>query len=444
VTLVGVGAINTVVALTLQQHGFAIEMFDAAPDPRANHPWTTYGCSRGGANARMYTATEADEYSGLSTPTGNVDIFDERPDELGWDVRGHRGRPDDEAWIREYKSVSPLEAEESRHRIHATNKAAALGWEQLFEMYPALADETNLCRGIIRAYNTPATVEYAVRRHRSVGDLQEVFDEAELRHTAPALAGAAVGSIAGGIRVGGFTLDIHRFLDVALAALDEGSARISFSSPVDAVECDELGRVRAIRVHGQALPVQHLVVSPGAYGADLLSQLGVGGQVAGVLGLWHTLPNVAGQRQSIKVTRRNEVAEDANITVGRVDGDDSLIIGSGYGFVGVDPSNIDLRAIRAIQLSVDEMMRDLMPGPYEAGGGPRWLEGEQRYCVRPWTARSVGLFEHRPAANGHCVIVGGHNTGGFAQAPEVADAVRALLTGASHPLHRSPARLSPT
>jgi D-amino-acid dehydrogenase len=56
-----------------------------------------------------------------------------------------------------------------------------------------------------------------------------------------------------------------------------------------------------------------------------------------------------------------------------------------------------------------------------------------RFCVRPWTASSLGVFEVIPTVEGgRLVITGGHNTGGFAQAPAIAAAVLAELTGRRH------------
>jgi D-amino-acid dehydrogenase len=46
------------------------------------------------------------------------------------------------------------------------------------------------------------------------------------------------------------------------------------------------------------------------------------------------------------------------------------------------------------------------------------------------------LFETVPTAGGGlAIITGGHNTGGFAQAPSVGQAVIGALAGRHHPMH---------
>jgi D-amino-acid dehydrogenase len=64
------------------------------------------------------------------------------------------------------------------------------------------------------------------------------------------------------------------------------------------------------------------------------------------------------------------------------------------------------------------------------------LSGSRRFCVRAWTASSLGILEIvKKADGGILVVAGGHNTGGFAQAPVVAEAVLAALQGKHHLMH---------
>ena len=62
VVLVGAGIVNLVTALYLVRHGYEVTVYDRAPDPRADAPWSAYGCTRGGGDGRMFTLTEADSY----------------------------------------------------------------------------------------------------------------------------------------------------------------------------------------------------------------------------------------------------------------------------------------------------------------------------------------------------------------------------------------------
>ena len=444
VVLIGAGVINLVTALRLADQGHAVELIDRGPDPRQDRPWQDYGCTRGGANARMFTVTEADQYSGMTVAGGSV--FEASPERGGWDVRQDSVRSvHDQDWIRSYNTLPSGMARQYETDIHQLNRSAEHGWERLFATHPELVERVSLNRGILRLYGTREAHGRAMRRHRDIGDLTATYSPEDVRDRFPAFAHSRADALAGGIAVRGFTLGIHRFVATALDLLELAGATLRFETEATGIECDQHGTVVGVRVgspvgtestSSEVERADHLVISPGAYGNRLLGDLGLGSRIAGVLGIWHTLPNLGGQAQSVKVSRPGRTAADANITIGDVDGRPSLIVGSGYGFTGMDAANVDPERLRVIQRSVDEMMRDLLPDAYAAAGGPAWLNAQPRYCVRPWTTSSLGLYDVRPTvAGGWCVVTGGHNTGGFTQAPEVADAVLATVRGTSHPMH---------
>jgi D-amino-acid dehydrogenase len=181
----------------------------------------------------------------------------------------------------------------------------------------------------------------------------------------------------------------------------------------------------------------HYVISPGATGETLAEDAGDLRSLHGVLGCWSTLPDLApGLGHSLKVARRGHLTEDANITVSHdAAGNRVLIIGSGYGWTGHDPHNIDERELDLLHAALTDTARRLFPAAYEAAGGEEGLRPTRRHCVRPWTASNLGLFSMAPAENGVLVLTGGHNTGGFAQAPVIAQAVLDALRDRHHPMH---------
>jgi D-amino-acid dehydrogenase len=437
VTLVGCGAVNLVTALALAHHGCHVEVFDASPDPRENQPWHRFGATRGGYNARMFTATEADQYSAVEPPPPGGTVFEAPPARLGWDIRrADLSSAPDQEWVRDYQRVPAWLAQQYEDDILSFNRESAVAWEQLFEVHPELAGTTHLRRGILRVYSTAPALLREIHRHRAVRDIITTYTADEVRDRFGAFSKAGPGVLAGGIFVSGFTLDVHRFVATGLRILEAHGARLHFDAEVTGLHRNRDGLIEALEVGDDLVAARNIVISPGANSGRLMADLGLGGHVAGVLGLWHALPNGNGQEHSIKVCRPGTAAPDANITVGEVAGLPSLIVGSGYGFVGTDAGNIDREHLRVIQRSVDAMMRTLLPDSYDAAGGPEWLKHEPVYCVRPWTATSLGLFDVRAAASGLCVVTGGHNTGGFAQAPAVANAVLASLGGESHPMHQ--------
>ncbi len=94
--------------------------------------------------------------------------------------------------------------------------------------------------------------------------------------------------------------------------------------------------------------------------------------------------------------------------------------GSGHGFLGMDPSNVDATAI------------DLFPDKYAQARAAGALDALPCYCVRPWTLSGLGLFGVQSTRTGGILVY----TGGFAQSPVVARAVAAALTGERRPRRR--------
>lgn len=114
-----------------------------------------------------------------------------------------------------------------------------------------------------------------------------------------------------------------------------------------------------------------------------------------------------------------------------------MIIGSGYGYTGVDPFNVDKGLLQKIYDGLIDTAKIFFPQSYAAGQAAGSVEASLKYCVRPWTSNGLGLFEMRPSkAGGRLVITGGHNTGGFAQSPVIADAVAYGLQGGYHEMHK--------
>ncbi|MGH3770017.1 MAG: hypothetical protein ACRDRW_01220, partial [Pseudonocardiaceae bacterium] len=183
----------------------------------------------------------------------------------------------------------------------------------------------------------------------------------------------------------------------------------------------------------------HVVASPGVHGGALLDGTPCAGKIHGVLGGWVRIGN-RGPRltTSLKVGRKGHVTEDANVTVA-IDGDGNqvLIVGSGYGYLA-DPANpVDERQLAAVRRGIMDTVGRLF-GAW--GAAPVSSHAADNYgfkfCIRPWTATSLGLYHAETTAHGWLFVVnGGHNTGGFAQSPAIARAVLASLRGEPHPMH---------
>jgi glycine/D-amino acid oxidase-like deaminating enzyme len=440
VVMAGAGIVNLISAMCLQREGYDVSIFDDRPDPRMGLAWTEYGCTRGGDNARMFTLTEGDDYhdKDSQSPDSSNAIFDRRVSEGGWRVS--RSPSVDEAeWLDEFRSVPPWLARAYTDDIVHFNREGGERWGELMEHDAALFENANLRDGILRLYTHGAQFQSQIARHHRLGATNRVLLPREVAERHPGLAGACHRrELIGGIEVVGFTVSVHDLVERILACLEQGGATLHWSTRVEKIGWDTSGLAEGLIIGGELVGADHYVLSPGAYGADLLRGTASDNLIHGVLGVWLTLPNVSPMLEhSLKIARTGHVAEDSNVTVGQASGDGSvLMIGSGYGWTGADPTNIDPAQLSALHAAVDDTARRFFPESYAVAQESGMLDASRRFCIRPWTASNLPVFEMaKTGSGGALVLTGGHNTGGFAQAPAVAAAVRAALKGEQHPMH---------
>lgn len=107
-------------------------------------------------------------------------------------------------------------------------------------------------------------------------------------------------------------------------------------------------------------------------------------------------------------------------------GEDILIFGGGYGYVGQDHPPPHCPELKALFNELGEVARICFTRGYVVvkERGIMYPGGNCKFCVRSFTPTGLGLFEKILAASGgHLIITGGSNIGGFAQAPAVTHAV---------------------
>lgn len=441
VTLVGAGIVNLVTGFMLQAEGYAVRFVDAGPEPQADAHWTAYGCSRGGDDARMFTLSEMDNYNDKIVSPQMNGVFNARVGDLGWDVRRNAvASAAERRWLAEYELLPVWLAKSYNVDIFAFNRDSRSGWEAFIEAEPDLFCGCELREGILRLYADPIHFGIACERQDWIGATQRVLSPDEVAAFQPALAEAvAAGQIAGGIVVTGFTLNVHKFMHRLVATMRERGATFEWNRRATTLRLNDRGAVASVEAVDGPIPGDAFVVSPGAYAQALLSGTRCADKIHGVLGAWLRLPNLEPRLdQSLKLARRGHITEDANITVATdLYGEPLMIIGSGYGHTGVDPANIDEMSLHQLYAGIIDTARRFFPSAYEAARDAGSIETSLKHCVRPWTATGLGLFEILPTTKGgRCVITGGHNTGGFAQAPTIAAAVLAALAGRDHAMHR--------
>ncbi|WP_206954930.1 NAD(P)/FAD-dependent oxidoreductase [Trinickia acidisoli] len=440
VTLIGGGLVNLITAHYLSQHDYEVEIIDARPDPRTDASWTSFACSRGGDDARMFTLSEMDNYNAREIHETMNTEFQRTVSDRGW-ATYHAGSlsREEHAWVAEFESIPTWLADSYNDDIFSLTRESKGLWDAWIDSDPELFQDSLIRDGVLRIYSDVGHFEAAIARQKRIGAARSVLSGDEVAREQPALAAAVEGGhIVGGVNVVGFTINAHKFMRQLLDRLEANGVRTHWNRRAQHLMFDARGDVTGVRLADELLLAENVVISPGAYGDTLLKGTASEGKINGVIGAWLRLPNLDEPlRNSLKLARKGHVTEDANITVATDEnGKPIMIIGSGYGYTGVDASNIDRRLLKVIYDGLIDTAQKYFPHAYQAAMASGDLESGLKYCVRPWTSSSLGIFETIPTARaGYCVVTGGHNTGGFAQAPAIGRAVVAALTGQAHPMH---------
>jgi D-amino-acid dehydrogenase len=443
VTLVGAGIVNLITALHLVRHGYEVTLYEKAPDPRSNAHWSEYGCSRGGGDGRMFTLTEADSYNSRSWhPDGTSNgLLMHSISEDGWRISKPGDLLDQERrWADQFHLLPRWLARSYNNDIFAVNQAAKHRWTDLMRSDPALfCDSTGYRDGILRLYLETDYFTRHITRNDEVGAIQRVLETSQVCAEYPALADACRnGTVTGGIEVTGFTVNIYKFVARLVDMLEDEGARFHWNTTAIGISWAAPDIVGGIETTAGVVQSRYYVLSPGAYGNDLLQNTASHGRIHGMLGVWLTIPNIEPRlHNSVKIARNGHRAEETNVTVAADEhGNPILICGSGYGWTGLDPYNIDSAELDTLFDGLEDTLRRFFPRALDAAIAAGTLHKSRQLCVRPWTSSCLGIFEMiETAGGGRLVVTGGHNTGGFTQCPVVAEAVLAAFEGRRHLMH---------
>lgn len=440
VLVVGAGAVSLITALYLHESGYLVEIVERSKDPRSNAHWSLLGCTHGGENARMFSLTECDNYHDQEMPDhGRLHgQLGKSITEGGWLIGTHgRYTVGDHCWMDNFANVPIWLAKRYNEDIFGLSHESHAHWMELQQSHPQLFQNVELRHGLLRIAKTEKYHQKQVKRQKHVRAYKRELSAAEVASYYPALSkGVSSGEIAGGIEVEGFTVNIHSFTHNIIDYLEERGVSVRWETSVDEIIIrNEV--VEGVSIRGRVEDFDHYFVSPGIYGPGLLSNTQSAGLVHGMLGAWISFPNLDPKLQtSLKVSREGHLANSGNIIVAKNDeGQDVLIFGSGFGYVGEAVDNIDPHQLDALFTSMEDYISQLFPRAYAQAKASGMLRGSRRYCIRPWTPSSLGVFEMKRAARGKMIIASGHNTGGFAQSPSVAKATIDALAGRSHSMH---------
>lgn len=440
VVVVGAGIVGLMTALHLADVGYQIEVVEASADPRSSPDWMSLGCTHGGANARMFSLTECDNYHDRDATPGKLlhGYLRRRVSEFGWLMgRFDRYSAEDDAWINDSLAMPVWLADRYNDDIFALNNESHLYWRELIAERPGLFEGVEFCESLLRVASTESYHAEQVERQKRVGSYLNELDPEAVAIAYPSLAdGVNHREIKGGIEVVGFTVNVHSFTHRLITHLEKRGVCFRWKTQAGRIVIEN-GKVVGITTDGGMLRSNHYFLSPGVYGGELLKGTASEGKVHGVLGAWMNIPNLEPRLgNGLKIARKGHIACTGNIIPARShEGKHFLIFGSGFGYLGHDPSNIDPAELEALYASMEDYLAAMFPEAFRQAMADGSLRRSRKYCVRPWTASSLGMFEIKPAEAGLLVVATGHNTGGFSQSTVVARATTDALQGRPHPMH---------
>ncbi len=443
VAIVGAGIVSLITAYYLAAAGYNITIYESSPDPRKSEHWSKYGCTRSGGDARMFSIRENNNYNDKDF-TGvdcfNNSYFRTKVSEHGWAICDTNNLSEPEQrWLHEYEAVPQWLANVYNNDIISFNHESKLLWSDLIENASELFQGVELTEGIVGMCSDEAHYQQVVERHKKAQSLKRTLTPQQLIEKYPALEDACKnGLVAGALELVGFTVNVHKFMANLLNYLEQVGVQCKWNQRITKIDRNECGEVIRLLSGDDAIAADNYIISPGVYGNELLRGSKSENKIQGVLGGWMAIPNLAPKLEhSLKFVRKGHITEDGNITVAKdSQGQDILICGSGFGYTGLDKSNILPDQLEAMYWGIEDSLKHYFPTAYEQAKQSGALEASRRYCVRPWTPTSLGVFETiSTISGGKLIIAGGHNTGGFAESPAIALAVLAALTGEFHPMH---------
>lgn len=456
VALIGGGIVNLITAYYLVRAGFSVAIFDRAPAPQSKPDWRLLGCTTGGGDSRIFSLNESRHHLANSPHyTANISSpFRRIISDDGWlAISPSELSETDLRWIECFESIPQSLALLFNQDIISFNQESEPLWQEMIAQNSGLFNRAGYQGGLLRLYATQEKYAGALERERSIGAVKRELADVDIAIEIPSLYDAVkAGKIAGALGVSGFGVNIHALVDGLSRYLSDLGVRFYWNTQVNSIARDSRGRITGFLVDSEKVEATHYVLSIGAYSQHLLRGFESENAIAPILGLWLTLPDLSPElSRPLKITRSgfaaNGAAEGANVVAGTdSEGRPVLHISAGHGYIGI--GNEAKRYLDPFQLgrSVDETARDFFPKQFAAGQAEFGAMTEsKRFCVRPWTASGLGIFERAETnRNGSFMITGGHNTGGFAQAPAVASAVLASIQSRSHPMHAlyHPLRLS--
>ncbi|WP_172201686.1 D-amino acid dehydrogenase [Niveibacterium sp. COAC-50] len=303
-------------------------------------------------------------------------------------------------------------------RSYSENKARMLRLaEYSRDCLRELRSETGITyeersRGTLQLFRSEAQVDAAqrdVQVLRELGVEHELLDRAGLATAEPALARVS-DRLVGGLRLPNDETGDCQLFTARLAALAAGlGVRFQMAATIDGFDV-EAGRISAVRVGGERLTADRVVLAAGSYSRGLLKSIGVSIPVYPVKGYSLTVPLIDAERAPVSTV----LDETYKIAITRFD--DRIRVGGMAELAGFD---LGLNPKRRATLEM--VTHDLFPGGGDLPRAEFWTG------LRPMTPDGTPIVGATPIQN--LYLNTGHGTLGWTMATGSGQLMADLVLG---------------
>ena len=419
VAVVGAGITGLVTAHTLAKHGLRVTIVDKNNDPRICPTGQEAENTSWRFNARQITLAESHSFLSQSTST----LLQRDLMYGGWNAlpRYMIGLAE-RNWLHTFHQLASRDhtVEEHNQQLLHRNQRGMTLWKKLQQELPTLFGCNPTTRTITRIHKCTKrlSADFALHSSFDSENLTPLTPEEVVKNGLLTPHPTRLSTILGGLLVEGFSIEAQNF---CLGFLDWLEAQgITFLWNTDVTARRNRDTVILSDADDVLLAFNHYVICPGAYGLPLLDSCVPDHQIHGLAGTWIQIRN-PGVQKSCKIHYANPLVEDINLCLGR--SKDTVFLSGGYGYIGTHSINDTEELLKPLQHALVRKTKTLFP---RLRSSDILDEG---YCLRPFDARGLSLYKQLQSPSGKCIVTAGHGTGGWTQAPYIAQKVLRDIVG---------------
>lgn len=427
VIVVGSGISGLMDAFALHQAGFEVTVISKGVDPRSGCGKDYFSSTHNGELGRFISRFEGEHYLG-STPMypDMKKAFATHVTEGGWLGKfKHELNSFDKKWLKlraaENSKIKKMNETEKMY-VDANGKAMAL-WQEIIKNFPELFKQADLLNtGIMRLYDTPKLLEWAVKRHKKEGVLEKALNAEEVAKKYPYFAEAAkLKYIAGAVEAPGFSFNIHKFCSNLINYLENGGVKFQWNTSVYRIKFIKNKIVDGLVTSNGIVRAKNYSLNTGAYAEEsLYKHTPAEGKLAGVAGRWMFMPAPKNFKKPVKIhgdsrkeNGKNYPIVDINLThFTKENGEHWIAVGGGYAYLGKPPFKTNSKAFDLIDTENERTISRILGPTYKEAKANGLIKKSTATCVRSFTYDDLPIQGTMPTSqNGLLKINAGTNTG---------------------------------